>query len=97
MTLFNFSKTKKVMVPYKDNCQACHLFSLEKRICMGPHGDKKEEDLVLCNEYKLDLETFSSLIPKHLKITRWARIKGGYMFWGAPKSDTADMKESKIE
>ena len=80
ISLFRFGRTKKVKVPYKDNCQACHLFSLERRVCMGPHGDKKEEELTLCSEYKLDLETFSSLIPKNLTITRWARVKGGYMF-----------------
>lgn|GEM_PF-7013774 len=95
--MFNFSKTKKVMVSYKDNCQACHLFSLEKRICMGPHGDKKEEELTLCKEYKLDLETFASLIPRNLKITRWARVKGGYMFWGLPKDNISEDKEKKIE
>ena len=88
--MFSFKKKKKVMVAYKDNCPACHLFSLEQRSCMGPHSDKTEAELKLCDDYKLDLETFSSIIPRDIKITRWARVKGGYLFEGIPKEVLAE-------
>ncbi|HZW48790.1 MAG TPA: hypothetical protein VFF80_01465 [Bacillota bacterium] len=95
--MFSYKKKKKVRVPYKDNCPACHLFSLEQRSCMGPHSDKAESDLKLCDDYKLDLETFSSLIPRDLKITRWARVKGGYLFEGVPKEAPTENSEELSE